>query len=74
MLGGGRVLAKWGLVLGRGRALFVFALDTPPSVILTNVRIQRYRGQRSWLWALTFVRVTKWGDEEGDEGGGGYGG
>jgi hypothetical protein len=75
MLGGGRVLAKWGLVAGgRGRASFVFALDTPPSVILTKVRIQGYPGQHFWLWALTFVRVTKWGDEEGDEGGGGYGG
>ncbi|KQM71633.1 hypothetical protein ASE72_08850 [Sphingomonas sp. Leaf20] len=44
---------------GRGRASFVFALDTPPSVILTKVRIQGYPGQHFWLWALTFVRVTK---------------
>ena len=43
-------------------------------VILTKVRIQGYGRRRFWLWALTFVRVTKWGDEEGDEGGGGYGG
>ncbi len=32
-------------------------------VILTKVRIQGYARRRFWLWALTFVRVTKWGDE-----------
>ena len=76
MLGGGRVLAKWGVdgAWGVRCSLFVFALEPPPPVILTKVRIQGYRGQHFWLWALTFVRVTKWGDEEGDEGGGGYGG
>ena len=56
MLGGGRVLAKWGLVLDGGVALIL-------PVILTKVRIQGYARRRFWLWALTFVRVTKWGDE-----------
>jgi len=28
------------------------------TVILTTVRIQSHKGRRSWLWILTFVRMT----------------
>ncbi len=34
----------------------------PPHVILTKVRIQGYGRWGLWLWILTFVRMTGWGD------------
>ncbi len=39
---------------------------TTCSVILTKVRIQSHEGQRSLLWILTFVRMTRWGGDDGD--------
>ena len=34
---------------------------TPPPFILTKVRTQDQKSCHSWLWVLTFVRMTKAG-------------